>query len=159
MSSTNLLDAVRIVKENERLAVESYSEAAKKINNRMGRELFEQLSEFEKHHYAHLTALENSLLEKGDYIDYKGREFPLPPIFEINAEKETGQKSVMQIIASAIELEQKAEKTYSDLAGQISDPRGHAMFRRFADEEHMHFRILEEAYWTLTNLGVWKWSI
>ena len=47
MNTPNLLDAIRIVKENERLAKDMYASAARKINT-LGRELFERLSEFEK---------------------------------------------------------------------------------------------------------------
>jgi rubrerythrin len=158
MSTPNLLDAVRVVKENERRALESYADAAKNISNPSGRELFEQLSEFEKFHFERLTALEKSLEEKGDFIDYAGREFPLPPIFEIKAAEEPNKKSVMRIISEAMELEEQAQKAYARLAAQVSDPQGHKMFSRLSEEEHKHYRILMEAYWSLNDSGVWKWS-
>jgi rubrerythrin len=158
MSDTNLLDAIKVVKENERIASETYAGAAQKISNPMGRQLFTQLSAFEQYHYDRVSALENSLLEKGTFIDYPGKDFPLPPIFEIKAAQELDQKSVMSIISDAISLEQQAERTYADLAAQVTDPEGHAMFSRLSEEEHNHYRLLNEAYWSLTNLGVWKWS-
>ena len=157
MSTTNLLEAIRVVKENERIASESYADAAQKISNPMGKELFEQLSEFEKFHYARLTALENSLEEEGNFITYEGKEFPLPPIFEIKAAKEPDQKSVMKIISEAMQLEKKAEKAYADLAVEITDPQGHEMFSRLSEEEHNHYRILTRAYKSLKDTGAWKW--
>jgi rubrerythrin len=158
MSTPNLLDAIRVVKENERIASESYAGAAQKISNRMGKELFEQLSKFEKFHYMQLTALEKSLEENGDFINYEGKEFPLPPTFEIKAAEEPNQKTLMEIISEAKELEKQTELAYADLAAKLSDPQGHEMFSRLSEEEHIHYRILTEAYWTLNNLGVWKWS-
>ena len=158
MSTPSLLDAIRVVKENERIAAKSYAQAAQEIRHSMGKELFEQLSKFEAHHYARLTALEKSLEETGDFIDYEGEEFPLPPTFEIKAAEEPNHKSIMQIITEARELEQQSEKAYTRLADQLTDPRGHEMFRKLAEEEHIHFLILNEAYWTLNNMGVWKWS-
>jgi rubrerythrin len=158
MTTPNLLDAIRVVKENERRASESYADAARNIRNPTGRTLFEQLSEFEKYHYERLTALEKSLEEKGGFISYEGREFPLPPIFDIKAAEEPNKKSVMRIITEAMELEEQAQKAYARLAIQISDPQGHDMFSKLSEEEHKHYRILMEAYWTLNNLGVWKWS-
>jgi len=158
MSTTNLLEAVRVVKENERIALESYAEAAKAISNPVGKELFKQLSAFETFHYEQLTALEKSLQEKGQFIDYEGKDFPLPPIFAIEAAQEPQRKSVMKIISEALKLERTAEKSYAGLAAKIADPQGHQMFVRLAEEEYKHSRILTEAYWTLTNLGVWKWS-
>ena len=156
MSTTNLLDAIRVVKENERIASESYADAAEIIGNPLGKELFKKLSEFEKFHYERITALEKSLVEKGDYINYEGKEFPLPPVFDIKAAKEPNQKSVMKIISEARDLEKVAEKAYADLAAQIVDPQGHEMFSRLSEEEHIHYRILTEAYWSLNNSGVWK---
>jgi rubrerythrin len=158
MSNTNLLDAIKVVKENERIASDTYAAAAKKISNPMGKQLFEQLSEFEQYHFTKVSALEKSLIDKGTYISYAGKDFPLPPLFEIKAAQELNRKSVMNIITDAIALEKRAQKTYSDLASQVTDPEGHAMFSRLAEEEHNHYRLLNEAYWTLTNLGVWKWS-
>ena len=158
MSTTNLLEAIRTVKENERLASESYADAAKKISHTTGKWLFEQLSEFEKFHFERLSVLVKSLEEKGDFITYEGKEFLPPPIFEITAAKEPYQKSVITIILEAIELERQAEKTYSDLAAELTDEQGHEFFSRLSEEEHIHYRILSEAHWSLTNFGFWKWS-
>ena len=158
MSTSNLLDAIRVVKENERRATQSYADAANTITDPMGKALFENLSEFEKYHYERLTTLEKSLEEKGEYIEYDGREFPLPPIFEIKAAQKIDHKSIMQIITEARELEKESERAYADLASQITDLQGHAMFIKLSEEEHIHYRILSDAHWTLNNLGVWKWS-
>jgi rubrerythrin len=158
MNNPSLLDAIRVAKENERVASASYADAAKRISNPMGKQLFEQLSEFELFHYEKISALEKSLEESGEYIDYEGREFPQPPVFEIIAAQEPNKKSVMAIISGAMELEKVSEKTYADLASQTVDPRGHEMFDRLSEEEHNHYRLLLDTYWTLNNLGTWKWS-
>lgn len=158
MSATNLLDAIRVVKENERIASQKYADAAKSINHQMGKELFTRLSEFENYHFVQLTALEKSLLEKGDFLKYEGKAFPMPPKFDIKAAEEPNQKSIMRIITEAIELEKQAEKAYADLAAELTDPQGHEMFIRLSEEEHNHYRILTEAYWSLNDTGVWKWT-
>jgi rubrerythrin len=157
MNTPNLLDAIRIVKENERLAMESYANAAKKINS-LGKKLFEQLSEFEKYHYERLTALEKSLEESGQFINYQGKELILPPRLEIKFAEEPDHKSLMEIISEARKLERKAEKAYADLAAQLEDPQGHEMFVRLSEEEHKHFEILSEAFWSLNQTGVWKYA-
>ena len=158
MNTTNLLDAIRIVKQNEKVAKERYAEAAKTIRHPMGSELFTQLSNFEQYHYERISELEKSLMDSGDFISYEGKEFPLPPQFEIKAAQEPNRKSIMTIISEAIALEKTAEKTYADLAAQITVPQGRQMFIRLSEEEHNHYRILNEAYWTLNDLGTWKWS-
>ena len=158
MSIPNLLDAVRVAKENERIASQSYSEASRKIKNPVGKKLFEELSEFEKYHYEQLTALETSLEESRDYINYQGKEFPVPPTFDVKAAQEPESKSVMSIISEAIELEQEAESAYAEIANQTTDQRGYEMFSRLSEEEHEHYRLLTDAFWTLTNLGVWRYT-
>jgi rubrerythrin len=156
MGNKTLLDAIRIVKENERRASDLYAEAAKKLPL-VGKELFIQLSEFEQYHYDKVTALEKSILEKGDYIHYEGRDFPLPPLFEIKAAQDPNKKSSMQVITEAMELEVQAEKAYGDLAAQVSDPEGHAMFDRLSQEEHKHYLILGRAYKSVSETGIWQW--
>ena len=158
MIKSSLLDAIRVVKENERVASASYADAAKRINNKVGKQLFEELSAFENFHYQQIEALEISLEGSGKYINYQGKEFPLPPIFEISATKEQNTKTVMAIITGALDLEKMSEKAYNDLSVQIDDKQGHEMFARLAEEEHKHYRILLDAFWTLTNLGNWSWS-
>ena len=158
MSTPSLLDAIRVVKENEKIALESYAEAAKNISNPMGKQLFEQLSEFERFHYEKLSILERSLEEKGDFINYEGKEFPLPPVLEIKAAEEPNRKSIMSIISAAMDLEKQAKKAYADLAAQVTDPQGHKMFSRLSEEEHNHYHILMGAYWSLNDTGVWNWS-
>jgi rubrerythrin len=157
VTTTNLLDAIHVVKENERIASEHYAEAAGKMQNPRGRILFMELSAFEKYHLQQLTHLEKSILDSGNFISYDGKAFPLPPKFDIKAAEESDRKSVMRIITEAIELEKTAEKASSDLAAQVVDPYGHRMFLRLSEEEHNHYRILNEAYWALNDLGVWKW--
>lgn len=158
MSTPSLLDAIRIAKDNERIASDNYAAAAMEIHSQVGKHIFTELSKFEQFHFEKLSALEKSLVDEGKYINYEGKEFPLPPIFEIKAAEEPNQKTTITIIAQAIELEKLAEKTYAEMAAQISDPQGHKMFSRLSEEEHHHFVILREAYWTVTNLGVWTWT-
>jgi rubrerythrin len=152
-----MLDAIRVVKENERRAVESYANAAQKTNTG-GKKLFEQLSEFEKFHYDQLSALEKSLEEKGDFINYEGKKFILPPILELKFTEEPYNKSLLQIISEAMKLEKQAEKAYADLAAQLTDPLGHKMFIKLSAEEHEHYDILSDAFWSLNQTGVWKRS-
>jgi rubrerythrin len=157
MNTPNLLDAIRIAKENERLASESYANAAQRINS-LGKKLFEQLSEFEKFHYDQLTALEKSLQEKGVFINYKGKEFILPPILEIKFTDELDHKSLLDIMDEAMKVEKQAENAYADLAAQLTDPLGQKMFIRLSQEEQNHYKILGRAFWSLNQTGVWKWS-
>ena len=78
-ASPSLMDGIRIAKDNEKTASEFYARAATTAGTSRARKLFEQLTEFEQIHYDRLTALENSLRDKGAFIDYAGTEFVMPP--------------------------------------------------------------------------------
>jgi rubrerythrin len=158
MSTSTLMDAIRAAKENERIASESYAGAALKVMNPFARELFTQLSEFEKYHLEKLTGLEKSLQESGKFTQYEGQGFPLPPVFEIAAAKKPDQKSDMHIITEARELEEQMQKGYASLAAQAPDGPGKDMFNRMAEEEHKHWLILNDAWWSMNDKGEWKWT-
>jgi rubrerythrin len=157
LNTPNLLDAIRIVKENERLASETYANAAKQVSS-LGKELFVQLSDFEKFHYEKLTALEKSLEESGKFINYEGKALILPPKLEIKFAKVPEHKSLMEIITEAKKIEKQSEKVYGDLAEQLDDPQGHAMFAKLSEEEHMHYVILSEAFWSLNQNSIWVYT-
>jgi len=157
MVTPSLLEAIKVAKDNERIASESYRSAIDEIQHTVGKRLFQELSDFEQFHYEKLTELENSLIKEGKYINYQGKEFPIPPIFEVRGAVEPGKKSLMTIITQAIGLEETAKKTYADLADEIDDAMDKEMFKKLSAEEYSHYRILIEAYWTVSNFGVWKW--
>lgn len=154
----NLLDAIQIAMEAEQKAAAFYADAAQETANPLGRRLLEQLAEFERHHYNKLAALEESLRDEGAFIGYEGKELSFPAPGEVEDIEEANKKSAMGIITTALDVEQEAEKRYAALAEQTSDPAGRSMFKRLAEEEHTHYRILRDAYWSLNNRGVWTWS-
>jgi len=38
------------------------------------------------------------------------------------------------------------------------DPRGKDMYKRLADEEALHEKLLNDQYYSLHNTGVWSWG-
>jgi len=156
--SLNLLDAIQIAMEAEQKAAAFYENAVRETSNPLGQKLFEQLAEFERHHYDKLLALRESLRAAGAFIAYDDYSFSLPAPSEVQGTQEANTKTVMGIITMALDVEQEAEKRYAALAEQTSDAEGRAMFQKLSEEEHQHFLILRKAYWSLNNRGVWEWS-
>ena len=157
MKTSNPLTVICIVKENIRRAAESYAIAAIK-NQELGRNLFKQLSEFEKYHYDRFSALVISLQKKQHFTKFEGREFVLPPILERNIVKEPAHKSLMQIISDAMEIEKQTEKALDEIGDQIPGSQGRRFFNKLSEEEHKNYHILSEAFRTLNQSGIWKWS-
>jgi bacterioferritin (cytochrome b1) len=154
----NLLDAIQIAMAAEQKAAGFYADAAQETANPLGRELFEQLVEFERHHYRKLAALEKSLRDEGGFIGYEGKELQSPALGEADGFEEAHRASVMGIISAALDVEREAEKRYGALAKRTTDPAGRSMFKRLSEEEHTHYRVLNDAYWSLNDRGVWVWS-
>jgi rubrerythrin len=152
-----LLDAIKIAMEAEKKAAAFYADAAQKAET-IGRKLLEQLAEFERHHYAILAELEQSLRDQGAFIGYEGEELTFPAPSEVQTTAEPDKMSMMGIITTALEIEVEAEKRYTALAERTSDPAGRSMFRRLAQEENKHHKILRDAYVSLNNRGVWAWT-
>lgn len=154
----NVLEAIQLAQEAERQAAAFYADAAQKISHPLGHKLLQELERFERHHYDKLVALEDSLRRTGTFIEYegKGMETHPPAASEITVERQPA--TAMEIITLALDAEQSAERRYESLAERTSDATAHEMFRRLADEEHMHYRILRDVYWNLNNRGVWWWQ-
>jgi rubrerythrin len=38
------------------------------------------------------------------------------------------------------------------------DPRGRDMYKRLAEEEGLHEKLLNDQYYSLHNTGIWSWG-
>jgi len=153
------IKAVKVAMEAENNAAQSYSKAAKKTRNPKGREMLQQLSEFEMSHYRKLKDLLKSLQEKGEWILYEGTSLKKKAI-SLNMEKPKGQEQVtdMDALKIAIREEKKAQAYYRSMAELTADPRGRDMYKRLASEEALHEKLLNDQYYSLHNTGLWSWG-
>ena len=153
------LKAIRVAIEAEKEAFQAYSKAAKRTKNPKGRDMFQQLSEFEMNHYQRLTGLLKSLQEKGEWILYQGTSFKKKTI-PLKMEKPKGHEQLtdMDALKIAIREEKKALAYYRSLAELTRDPRGKDMYKRLADEESLHEKLLNDQYYSLHNTGLWSWG-
>jgi rubrerythrin len=153
------IKAIRVAMEAEKDAYQNYSKAAKKTKNPKGKDMFQQLSEFEMNHYQKLKELLKSLQEKGEWILYSGTSLKKKMI-PLKVEKAKGQEQLtdMDALKMAIREEKKAQTYYRLMAELAKDPRGRDMYKRLADEEALHEKVLNDQYYSLHNTGVWSWG-
>jgi len=154
------LKAIRGAMEAEKNAYQAYARAAKMTKNPRGKEMFQQLSEFEVNHYTKLKDLLKSLQEKGEWILYAGTSLKKKKIPLKVATPPKGQEQLtdMDALKIGIREEKKAEATYRSMAELAKDPRGKDMYKRLAEEESLHEKILNDQYYSLHNTGVWSWG-
>ncbi len=153
------LKGVKVAIEAEKEASQAYSKAAKRTRNPKGRDIFQQLSEFEMNHYQKLTGLFKSLQEKGEWILYQGTSLKMKAI-PLKMEKPRGNEQLtdMDVLKIAIREEKKALAYYRSMAELTRDPRGGDMYKRLADEESLHEKVLNDQYYSLHNTGLWSWG-
>src|SRR4030043_1209623 len=153
------IKAVHLAMEAEKNAYQTYSKAAKQTKNPKGRDMFQQLSESEMNHYQKLKNLSKSLQEKGEWILYEGTSLKKKKI-PLKAQKPKGQEQLsdMDALKIAIREEKKAQVYYRSMAELTKDPRGKDMYKRLADEEMLHEKLLNDQYYSLHNTGIWSWG-
>jgi rubrerythrin len=153
------IKAVRVAMGAEKDAYQAYSKAAKKTRNPKGRDMFQQLSEFEMNHYQRLKELLKSLQEKGEWILYAGTTLKKKTI-PLKTEKPKGQEQLtdMDALKMAIREEKKAQAYYRSMAELTKDPQGKDMYKHLANEEALHEKVLNDQYYSLHNTGLWSWG-
>jgi len=151
--------AVKVAIEAEKEAYQNYSKLAKKTKNPKGRDMFQQLSEFEANHYQKLRNLLKSLQEKREWILYEGTILKKKAI-PLTAQKPKGQEQLtdMDALKIAIREEKKAQSYYRSMAELTKDARGKDMYKRLANEETLHEKLLNDQYYSLHNTGIWSWG-
>jgi rubrerythrin len=153
------IEIVKVAMEAEKDAYQAYSKAAKKTINPKGRDMFQQLSEFEMNHYQKLKDLLKSLQEKGEWILYGGTSIKKKTI-ALKTPKPKGQEQLtdMDALKMAIREEKKSQAYYRSMAELTKESLGKDMYKRLANEEALHERLLNDQYYSLHNTGVWSWG-
>jgi rubrerythrin len=123
--------------------------------------MFNQLAAFELSHYNNLKSLLDSLNEGTGWIQYVGTQFP-DSSDSVEGENPSAKEEIkddeLSILSKAIEDEKKASEYYNNLADETDDPSGKAMFKKLAEEENLHTKILNDQWYSLNNKGVWIWG-
>jgi rubrerythrin len=153
------LRAIETAMQAEREASRFYARVSKQTKDPRGRDMLEQLSEFETNHYNKLKELAKSLEDKGEWVLYSGTSLK-KKAFSKKAESLKGQDQIseMDALKLAIREEKKAGAYYRSMAELTTDPRGKDMYRRLAGEEELHEKLLNDQYYSLHNTGIWSWG-
>lgn len=159
MEKTDVMTGIDQAIRAEAEAMAFYGAAAEKTQDAGGAAMFRELASFEASHKEHLEALKASMAAGRGGIPYPGR--PLAKVFREGGTVSKGgldHSDALDALRLAIGAEQRAEIDYRALAEAAPDRAGQEMFRRLAEEEAMHRRLLDDQYYSLTNQGVWQWG-
>ena len=157
-----LEEALDIAMDAELKAQAFYAQAAVEVQDPQGRDLLGRLAAFEQYHYQKLSDLARSLQEDGRFIAYETRTVeqfaPTLAGGEAAGTLFKELKDIAGVLSKAIENEKIAGERYRVLAEETDDPDGQDMFRKLANEEMVHQRILEDEFYSISNQGTWGWS-
>ena len=154
-------DAIKLAMNAEQQAHNYYSQSAEKATNPKGKDMFRQLAAFELNHYNYLKSLLASLQEGNGWISYAGTQFSGTAQSSAGKDPsvEEGTKDdVLSILSKAIEDEKNASAYYTKLAEETDDPAGKEIFKKLAEEEKLHTKILNDQWYSLNNQGTWIWG-
>jgi len=152
------LKGIRTAMAAEMEASQMYSKLRKRTRNARGREMFQQLSEFEMNHYQKLKELLKSLEANGEWILYAGTSLEKRKVPKMEEPKGQEQLTDMDALKMAIKEEKKAQAYYSSMAELTEDARGKDMYKRLANEEALHEKVLNDQYYSIHNTGIWSWG-
>lgn len=159
MSRVALLEAIDRAIAGETEARNFYAEAAEKTADAGGTAMFRELADFEDHHRTHLEALKSSLAAEGPWLDYPARSLSKAPASEGAGRPAVGDRTdALEALRLAIGAEERAAAEYEALAAAAPEGPGRAMFKRLAEEEKTHRKLLDEQFLALANRGVWFWN-
>ncbi len=154
-----ILEAIDIAMEAETNARDFYNDSIEKVSNQRGRDLLKQLADFEQSHFDKLFELKESLTKSGEFIEYLGTSFERKKsTTEIHGKIGPNKDDILKILRFAIESEEKAKAAYKGLSEKVNDPKGKEMFKKLAQEEEMHWRILNDEFYNIVNKNLWTWG-
>jgi rubrerythrin len=151
--------AVKLAADREREAYIFYKKAAGITTSQKGKDMFSQLAHFELNHYKNMIHLAHRLGKGSRWPRYSGQK-PLKPgerTREIEREIKAREDDI-DVLTKSIRKEEEAQALYRDLAEKTKDPQGRQMFKKLADEEEIHRRILNDQLYALSNSGLWVWG-
>jgi len=157
-------EIVGIIKESIRLELDGQSffeHLANATHNELGKKMFTKLANDEAQHLKVFSEIFTNLVGEDwkKHID-DVKEGTKATMIEALAKKvesagKEGRASELEAISMAMNLERNAIEFFSNAAKKTADAKARDAFNRIADEERLHFDLLQAQYDNLTNSGFW----
>ena len=151
--------AVTVALRREKEAYLFYTDAAKKTSSLRGKDMLTQLAAFELNHYKKILHLYHSLQKTGKWVPYAGQaEIGATRHLKETRDEKSTREDDINVLTMAIKKEEEAQALYNKMAEETEDPTGKEMFKKLAAEEEVHWRILSDQFYALSNQGFWLWG-
>lgn len=138
-----------------------FEHAAEKTNNKLGKKMFTKLAKDEIEHLHTFSRLFTSMTGNEDWKNYvsqqeKNKSSLIEGLKErLKTKAKEERASDLEAIRIGMELEKNAIDFFSKSAQETGDQKAKEIFLRIADEERLHFDLLQAQYDSVTNSGFW----
>jgi rubrerythrin len=143
---------------SELQAKKFYKEASLKAQSQAGKNLFNELADFEQKHYEKIKKIIESRNKQIKIQKPEIRQDDIKLRSEAEGEFEPNKDEIVSIINIAIDAEKKAQEIYSKIADIIEDDEIKNIFINLARDEQNHQKILEDEFYQLSNKGTIIWE-
>ena len=155
-------DALGMAVRMEEEGIAFYTQAADRVKNKMGKQMFLSLVGDEKRHkqiFTEMAAKEGVRPAAADELEKSGPRQRMGHIFREAAAQLAGQigseTDDVKVIDLAKTMEEKAYGFYVETARLVTDEKEKRILLKIAAEENEHFRILDDTRLYLTYPEMW----
>jgi len=161
---TGTENTLNVMREAIKLEVNGrrfFEHAAKTTHNDLGKKMFEKLAHDEIAHLKTFSEIFASLVGKDDWRqsveEEKYADSGLINELKTRIAKQEKQEraSELEAIRIGMELERKAIDFFTKSAQETEDMKHKDIFNKIADQERLHYDLLQAQYDSVTNSGFW----
>jgi rubrerythrin len=141
---------------------EFYLNAARKVENKLGRQMLESIAKDEEGHHTLLLQLQEGAAGtalgecRAEYEDAGARLRALFSEYGAQAAEEvSADTDDLEALNIAMEMERKGYNLYKEAASKASDPSAGKVFVFLAGEEEKHFEVLQNMHRYLSDPRAW----
>ena len=158
MLNQNLKGLLIEAMNSEIKAKEFYLKASLKAQSNAGKNLFNELANFEHEHYEKVKEIIEALSNDKEIFCNEPCKEIMSVKSEVKGEIEENKDEIINLLNLAIESEKDAQQRYKTISETIEDEEGKKIFDILAQEERNHQRILEDEIYQMSNKGVIIWG-
>jgi rubrerythrin len=156
------LSALERAMEVERQGKAFYEEAAERVQDPMGKAVFQTLARDEIEHLRLLQAEYEAIESDQDWMELDEAKVCVPqaPLKVYPDQREAAlvippDATDLDALKLAMDFEQKGYDAYSKSGAETDDPKGKEVFEFLAKQENEHYVFLQKTYDYLTSEGAW----
>jgi rubrerythrin len=161
--NTGALQALRQAIRLEQDGYKFYTEAAERMADPRGREMFLSLADDEKLHLRIVQDQYEALKGGKKWISFpETMEMEVKPVdldkplFPPEKEAISPEASDTDALLFALQIENESYELYRKVAAETADPAGKEMYKFLASQERIHFDILMLNYEHQVSTGSWR---